>query len=623
VTAEAGRLGNPRLIAIGDASGGIVVKVPGGKPGFRRGTILEVTGTLAAPYGQLELRPTEARNASVGTGIVPEPLPVPAEGLSEATEARLVVATGHLVAKPKKTAGGDVTIVLERDGGAPVKVSADASSGLKTGSFKVGATYRVVGIAGQRATHSGALDGYRMWIRDAGDVAIVANAAPKPSPSHGHRSPAPSGPSTQTIAIAAARRVVDRSVAVEAIVTAPATLLDATGRRIVVQDGSGAIEVTIPTGATAPPVGSRVRVEGRVGVAYGAPRLKGERVEVIGTTKVPAAVVLHAAPGESHEWRLVTISGPVESVHKLGDRWRAEIRIGSHLVPVVGQPGSGIAVTAVAEGRVATVTGIVRRPYTTATDRRFSILPRFPADLDVAGSPRADGRGATPASGPSRLGTADPTATAAATDAPAPPPGAVDADLVDLASFSGILVRVGGLVVGLDADGFTLDDGTSVGRVVLSGEATAQLALVEPDDALNAVGRVEITKDGPVVVVDSPGGISFASDPVPASASVDMEAAASPEPSTAPSSTAQPDEARSSLAGVGAAPWHLDGGAAGAGTLLLAAAVSLAMTLVRRVHSRRRLSLRISSRLAGIVGPAPTPPGPSVAKRGPSTPDSA
>jgi hypothetical protein len=66
---------------------------------------------------------------------------------------------------------------------------------------------------------------------------------------------------------------------------------------------------------------------------------------------------------------------------------------------------------------------------------------------------------------------------------------AQDADLGDLATFVGRNVRVGGLVVDLRPDGFTLDDGTATGRVILRAIALDSLALIEPDDALNVVGR--------------------------------------------------------------------------------------------------------------------------------------
>ena len=52
---------------------------------------------------------------------------------------------------------------------------ADVTSRLTLGAFKVGATYRIVGFVGQRATRTGALDGYRIWIRDAADLMLVAS----------------------------------------------------------------------------------------------------------------------------------------------------------------------------------------------------------------------------------------------------------------------------------------------------------------------------------------------------------------------------------------------------------------------------------------------------------------
>ena len=57
--------------------------------------------------------------------------------------------------------------------------------------------------------------------------------------------------------------------------------------------------------------------------------------------------------------------------------------------------GSGIASTDLAVGRAATVIGIVKRPYPTATDRRFAIVPRQRADI-VLGK-------AVPAAGASTL----------------------------------------------------------------------------------------------------------------------------------------------------------------------------------------------------------------------------
>ena len=70
VVAEAGRLGTPPLLAIADATGGIPVRLPDGVAPPARGTLLEVRGALADPYGQVELRPPSGGIAVVGTGTL-------------------------------------------------------------------------------------------------------------------------------------------------------------------------------------------------------------------------------------------------------------------------------------------------------------------------------------------------------------------------------------------------------------------------------------------------------------------------------------------------------------------------------------------------------------------------
>ncbi len=579
--------------------------------------MLDVAGRLAAPYGQLEIRPAIDGIRVMGTGVMPVPTNLASAGLTEAVEGRVVSATGRLIQKPRKSAGGVLTLILERDGAKPVKVTADPSSRIGLGSLKVGASYRVVGFVGQRASRSGALDGYRVWARDSADLVILAGPAMSPGASTGAGSPRPTATAAriETVSIARALRIADRPVAIGAIVTSPATLLDATGRRIVVQDGSAAVEVLIPTGTTAPPVGARVRVEGRMGIAYGAPRLRADRLDVAGSGPVPAALVLHGELGEAHEWRLVSVTGRIATVHKLGDRWRAELVVGGKNIVVVGQPGAGIASTVMVEGRTATVTGIARRPTPSASDRRFAITPRFPADVRVAGV-QASGSTTSAANIPST--TVSPRA-----DEPRPgaagdrPPATVDADMIDLATHLGTRVRVGGIVIELRPDGFTLDDGTAVGRIVLRGAALDVLPVIEPDDALNAVGSVESGSDGPVVVVDDPAGIIVATDPVAADAS----APASPVLGAAATSSDDPGSGSpgSRSAGLGSASFPVDAGAAGLGSLILISALSLAVTMLRRERSRRWLGARIAARLAAIAGPAGAPPDPSAAEREPST----
>jgi len=615
VIAEAGRVGSPSLIAIGDATGGLIVHGATDGAQYSRGTSLLVTGKLAAPYGQLEIKPGTTDVRVLGTSALPSVLPLDAHALGEADEGRLLTAEGRLDAKPTRSSSGDVTFTLVRDGEASVKVFADASAGVAATSLTVGTTYRVTGVVGQRASKSGALDGYRICLRDSADLVRVTAVAPTATP---HGTPSPNATAPTSVSIAAALRIDDRDVRIEGTVTAPATLLDTTGRRVVVQDASAGVELLLPTGTAAPPVGTRVRATGRMGVAYGAPRLRADALDVIGTGSDPTPTVLHAVPGSAHEWRLVTISGRVASVHKLGDRWRAEITVSGKAAVVVGQPGAGVPSTALLEGRMASVTGIVRRPYPNATDRRFAITPRFPGDVRILGG-GSNGNGPGSSTGPSATsgGTTNQSANGD------PIASAADVDLDELDAHLGALVRVGGLVVELRPDGFTLDDGTTTGRIVLRGQAMDALPLIEPDDALNAIGRIETTADGPIVVVDDAGRLLLSGDPIAGS----MLASPSTEPWSS-SPWASPDAAlRGRLAGLAGPPGGLDGGVAGIVTLIAISAASVVVTMLRRRHARRLLNARVVDRLAALVGATPAlPAGPTEpestarsAERGPST----
>ena len=298
-------------------------------------------------------------------------------------------------------------------------------------------------------------------------------------------------------------------MAVEGVVTVSASLLDASRRRIVVQDATGGIEVLLPKDVTAPGIGARIRVTGSVGTAYGAPRLRATEVDRRGSAHVPAALRIVGPLTTAHTWRLVTVSGRVESVRKLGERWRAEIAVGTQRHVVVAQPGAHIPITALGEGGTAEVVGVVRPANPSASDRRPNILPRSTRDVRRGSA----GSGASAADGAAG-GRSVPGGDTAATDpmGAATLDGATDADLVDLASLDGSVVRVGGLVVDLGPDGFTLDDGTATGRVILAGAAAEWIDLVEPGDAINVVGRVTALPDGEfAVVVEDPATIALGS----------------------------------------------------------------------------------------------------------------
>lgn len=259
--------------------------------------------------------------------------------------------------------------------------------------------------------------------------------------------------------------------------------------------------------------------------------------------------------------------------------------MGSDLVPVIGLAGAAIPSTALDVGRSASVVGIVRRPYPTASDRRFAVEPRSPADV-------SSGSVSPSASASSIAGPEPPASAGGSLGAVADP--AVDADIGGLKALVGARVRIGGIVVGLAADGFDIDDGTGRVRVVLTGDAVAMLPLVEVDDVLNALGTVREGTNGLELVVGDAADLIRPGDVTTAAASSsapDVRPAPSPTTATAPIRLA------------GMAEPSLALGIAG---LVLAFAATVA-TLVLRRRRARRLTARIRERLArvGLANPEP------------------
>ncbi|MFN8629713.1 MAG: hypothetical protein U0838_05125 [Chloroflexota bacterium] len=354
------------------------------------------------------------------------------------------------------------------------------------------------------------------------------------------------------------------------------------------EDATGAIELYLAAPSAAVRVGARLRVTGTVGRAWGAPRLHASAIAVLGTA-TPSVLNLHAAPGAATEWRLVRVSGVVKSVHKSGDRWIAELDAGSFTVPVTSLSGSGIPATAMVEGRRATVVGIVKRPYPTASDRRHAIVPRAASDIALG----AAASSTSPAQGQG----AGPSSVAGGSGAPASSADAAPiADLRDLASRLGQRVRVGGLVTELQATGFRLDDGTATASVVLAGSAAELAALVGPGDALDAVGRVEL-RDGAVLVVDDAADVTLVGD----------LGGADPSPSADAMSALSLGSSGPDLGAVtGSSPRISGAGTPGLWILGVTLAI-LGAALVgasRRLRARRATAARLRRRLAAMAGPA-------------------
>lgn len=601
VTAEAGRLGTPDLLAIEDGTAAVVLHLADGASAPPRGSRVEVRGTLAAPNGQLEVKLAGDGLRVIASAALPTPLLTRASAIGEGTEARLLSIEGTVAATPWRSTSHDISFdVIDAQGGR-VRVMADASSGLTTTAVRAGRSYRLVGVVGQRASRKDALDGYRVWLRDILDIVVLGTPVPTPSA-------AP----TQVPAIPIARAItqLDATVVVEGTVTIPASLLDATGRRIVVQDASGAVEVLLPIGTVAPPLGQRLRVVGTMTRAYGAPRIRASAVQVIAATSTPEPAPLTGQPGTALEWRLARTAGIVASVSRLGSRWRAELSVGGQRVLVDGLPGAGIPSTALVAGRQATVIGIVRRPYPGASDQRFGLVPRGPKDLGLALTSRSVPAGGATAMGGSNGASSPGGGNASARDGAVlagAAQSAPDVDLAALAEHVGEYVRVGGLVAEPAGDSFGLDDGTALAAVLLRGDAAAFAGLLEPGDAVNAVGLVVARQghtDDWAVEVTSPDGLVRVGDlgepraiAGPGVGPVDPDPVA--DPAAANGEAGHPGR----WLGLGGLLGDDPGGLVGLVPLLLLSAVSVAASALHRRRVRRRANARLAERLAKVVGP--------------------
>ncbi len=613
VIAEAGRLGTPRLLAIGDGSGGLPVRLADGQVAPGRGTLVDLRGTIAVPYGQTELRLVAGGLSIIGHGTLAAPLALEAGAVAEGNEGRLARVSGTITAGPTKATSGDIAFTLRGGDGISLRVMADASAGLDTSVLRKGTTATLVGIVGQRASSKGALDGYRLWVRDPEDV--LSTAAPSASP-HASASPrasaspsasarpsprASASPATAPrVTIAVARQREGKRVTIEGIVTVATTLLDASGRRTIVEDGTAAIELYLAHADASMKPGVRVRASGVVGRAWGAPRLRVDAVRAVGLRE-PTVQDLQAAPGAATEWRLVRVRGTVADVHRSGDRWTAELVSDGLRIPLVGLPGGGIAASTVAEGRQATVTGIVKRPYPTATDQRFAVVPRSARDLALGASSTVASSPAVTAGG-SSTGTAVPGDRRHALRRRFPPSGA-DVTLADLATRVGVVVRVGGLVTAVEPDAFRLDDGTATARIVLEGPAVEFAVLLQPGDAVNAIGTPEVRGEI-VLVVSDPAGVVLLGDlggddgDSPAGQRLAM-AEAGGDGGTGDETTGALDSA-TMVAGRNPAPL-----AVALTALALAVAVAAAFATRRALTVRRQSRARIQARLDAIVAAPP------------------
>jgi hypothetical protein len=491
VTVSPGVVGTPELLAIEDSSGGVFVRLAGPIDGLEPGRSVEVAGVLAAPYGQLEVR--ELRGLSIGSqGDDPAPISLRLPEIGEATEGSLVSIRGTV--DSVTTDSGRLTLAVG-DGSVDVRVLADPSTGLTRTDVARGDLVILTGVVGQRASASGRTDGYRLWLRSRSDLIVV----PEEVPPAGESSPAPSGTAVRHD-LASALGDRGSSVDVEATVTAPAGLFDLGGPTITVDDGTAAVAVILPSATAGPRVGSRVRILGRVGRWEGGPTVVASRFVLEDELQATQPIAVTGSLGPAVEWRLVRACGRIDKLTRAGSRWRAELLVDGRRMIVLGEPAAGISATGITAGRMAVVTGIVRR--STSDSSVFQLLPRSSLDVRLGPAPETL----------SALGSASHGSPAAGHSGSSPT--AATAPRVDISALAGHIgerVTVSGLVADSDGEQATVDDGT--GSVRIGGSAAAEaIGLLEPGDAIEVSGIVAQDEAGLIISVDPMSMITLPGD---------------------------------------------------------------------------------------------------------------
>lgn len=611
VTVAPGWILGDLALAILDDTAGIYVRLPQmSTDGIVPGRTLQVDGLLAAPFGNLEIRPSIDGVQLLETASPPAPIELTLDQLGESAEGLLAHVEGT-ISRIEGSGVSSLTVIIE-DATGEGRVFAHSTLGVTRDDFSVGERVRVTGLVGDR------LGLYRIWPRNRFDIVVVEpapTATPRPNPTRTPsprptprptptRTPTPTRPSSPTpprpnepeVSISEALRRPGAAVTISGVATTRSGLLDADGQRVAVQDSSGAILVRLPEGFTAQP-GQRLRVTGEVGTYYNAPQLTATAATRFADTSVQPLMVRAAPVAAALEWRLVVVSGKVESVNRDGESWRAEISISGGGVPVVGLARSGIPSTALIEGRDATITGIAKRAYPTASDQRYAVVPRSAADIKLG-----QGSGAPGDASPYPGNTAD-TAGAPWFASPWPSAGfgnesnaprssgpetARAVALADLGAYVGTRVTVGGEVVGVQAGRVSIDDGTAVATVVLHGPAASAASAASIGDLLNAIGIAALGADGGFeIIVEDANAISW----------LDLQASRAPAPLGATATT--------SSAATGASEptpnaGSTDGTRMVAIALFAVALAALGVTLLASPATRQRLRAWLVSASAAL-----------------------
>ena len=611
LTVPLGLVDDGRGAFVEDEGGGVALYLGSGAwPAAPAGTVVRVHGTLDQRYAQTTIRVASPVDlAVVGAGALPEPVEASTGGAGEAIEGLLVRVSGRIVAGPDALSDG-FAVDLD-DGSGSLRVVAPAATAIEADALPRGSTVTLVGPLGQRDSSGSGTAGYRLYLRSPD--AILALVPPSPSPSGGASPSArPTGGTTPTptasasggasaspsadgiVSIASILARPGARVRVVGTVTSPSSTWGVDGRRVTIEDPSGAVLLRLPSGVRPPGVGQRLDVHGRVGHYLGAPQLEAEGAPArLGSGGVFPRAISHGPLGSAWTWRLAIAVGRVLEARHGATSWRAELQLsdGSRLPVGGGLSALGASRRVVVGARLA-VTGIARPPASGASDRRRYLVARSASDVAMV---NAAIPGASPTGSGSAASLGGAVAASLGTGAP------VEVDLADLADYEGRLVRAGGVVVEIAPASLRLDDGTAQALVRSEPGATAR-ATAPPLDVpagavVNVVGIVAEGDDGWEIHLRT---------------SADLTVAAGLDPSAAPPATPPPADG-STFHGAGST--EADARSAGLNSLLPVGFASLAglgtATLLLGWQLRRRraakVAERVGARLAALAEPtAPT-----------------
>jgi hypothetical protein len=137
VTGAAGVILDGSTIAIQDSSAGIYVRLPeASMSGLGVGTLVDVIGGIAAPYGNLELRPTVDGISVTGSASLPAPMALSLAQLNDSTEG-LLASVNVTVASLTASSSGSLTLGVA-DASGDGRVYFFEPLGYAKGDFAVG-----------------------------------------------------------------------------------------------------------------------------------------------------------------------------------------------------------------------------------------------------------------------------------------------------------------------------------------------------------------------------------------------------------------------------------------------------------------------------------------------------